>query len=128
MTASATRSAATRIVPVPHLGNLLHRSRGHRATAKRDNCAGLAQCPRQVQFLTRSATPKKTLVSCDRGGRPAMRARILSSPSGLGSIPLAASDRARRSASSRSSSSGEVMPRHHPLAASVITFLAPGPA
>jgi hypothetical protein len=82
--------------------------RGRRAS--RGRCAragghpGQAQCPRQVQNLTRSTAAARTASSQGRGGRLPMRARMLSSPSAPGSIPPTASDRARRSAPSRPSS------------------------
>jgi hypothetical protein len=84
------------------------RCRGRRAShgrrARVSVTPGQAQCPRQVQNLTRSTAPDRTASSQGRGGRLPMRARMLSSPSAPGSIPLTASDRARRSASSRPSS------------------------
>lgn len=116
MTATAAKTAASRNDQPPHLGKLPCRNRGHRTSASRVSHLGRAQCPRHVQFRTRSAAPKRTLSSQGRGGRSAIRARILSSPSVPGLTSLAASDSARRSASSRSSSSGEVMPSPHLLA------------
>ena len=112
-------TTASRSDPSPHRGKLLRRDRGPRSPESLDSEVGQAQCPRQDQYRTRSTTPKRTLSSQGRGGRSPIRARILSSPSVPGSTPLAASDKARRSASSRPSSSGEVMtsltcpPRHY---------------
>lgn len=124
-TATAAKTAASRNDQFPHPGKLRRRNRGHRASVSRESQPGQAQCPRQVQFRIPSAAPRRTLSSQGRGGRPAMRERILSSPSLPGSTSLAASDRARRSASSRPSSPGEVMPSPHPPATSVITTPAP---
>ena len=84
------------------------RWRGRRAIhgryARVSGSRGQAQCPRQVQNLTRSTALDRTASSQGRGGRLPMRARMLSSPSAPGSIPSTALDRARRSASSRPSS------------------------
>jgi len=84
------------------------RWRGRRARhgrcARASGNSGQAQCPRQVQNLIRSTAPDRTASSQGRGGRLSMRARMLSSPLAPGSIPSTASDRARRSASSRPSS------------------------
>jgi len=125
MSAMPTRPIASRSAPLRHVpsaavsGNLSRlllcfsagtplRWRDRRASHGR--CAlvsgspGQAQCPRQVQNLTRSTAPDRTASSQGRGGRLPMRARMLSSPSAPGSIPPTASDSARRSASSRPSS------------------------
>lgn len=74
MTATAAKTAASRSVQLPHPGKLPFRNRGHRTSASRDNQPGVAQCPRHVQFRTRSAAPKRTLSNQGRGGRPAIRA------------------------------------------------------
>jgi hypothetical protein len=72
--------------------------------ARASGSPGQVQCPRQVQNRARSTTPDSTASSQGRGGCPAMRVRMLSSPSVPGSTPSTASDRARRSASSMPSS------------------------
>jgi hypothetical protein len=125
MTTMPPRPAASQSTPMrpapsaPGSGNVSHlllglsvgtplRCRSRRAChgrcARASGRPGQAQCPRQVQNLTRSAMPDRTASTQGRGGRLPMRARILSSPSVPGSIPPTASDRARRSASSRPSS------------------------
>jgi hypothetical protein len=80
------------------------RLRRHGMCTRASGNLGQAQCPRQVQDLTRSAAPDRTESSQGRGGRLPMRARMLPSPSVPGSTPLTASDSARRSAPSGSSS------------------------
>lgn len=127
MTATAARIAASRSDPAPRRGKILRHGCGHRTSVRRGSHAGRTQCPCQVQFLIRSTTPRMTLTSQGRGGRPPIRARIFSSPSLPGSTPSASSDSARRSASSKPSSSGEVMPSPHLPATSVITFPGPRP-
>jgi hypothetical protein len=125
MTTMAPRPAASRSTSIRHArrvpgsGNLSPlllglsvgmplRWRGRRASHGRwalvSGSPGQAQCPRQVQNLTRSTAPDRTASSQGRGGRSPMRARMLSSPSAPGSIPPTASDSARRSAASRPSS------------------------
>jgi hypothetical protein len=80
---------------------------------------GQAQCPRQVQYRTRSTAPTSTLASHGRGGRMLVLARIFSSPSAPGSTSATAAETAFRSAAASRSSSGAVMgspacpPRHH---------------
>jgi hypothetical protein len=106
--------------PIPHPGKLPRRDRRSKSVLSPGSEPCQAQCPRQVQCLIRSTRPTRTLNSQGRDGRLPIRARILSSPSVPGSSSLAALDKARRSASSRPSSSGEVMPSSHlPAAASL---------
>lgn len=113
MTAIPASTTASRSDPNPHPGKLLRRDRVPRSPGISGSEVGQAQCPRQVQYRTRSTTPRMTLSSQWRGGRLPIRAWILSSPSPPGSTSPAASDKARRSDSSRPSSSGEVMPSPH---------------
>ena len=113
MTAAPASTVTSRSHLMSHRGKLLRLDRGSQRVPSlgRETCH--AQCPRQVQCRTRPRTPKKVLSSQGRGRRPPIRARILSSPSGRGSISSAAADRARLSACSNRSSSGEVMPSSH---------------
>lgn len=116
-------TAAGRAVP-PGGGRL--RNLGHGTAAGQARCGRQAhgrcqsQCPRHVQYRTRSPAPASTLSSHGRGGRVLVLARIFSSPSAPGSTWSAAAESALRSAaSSPRSSSGAVIvspaspPRHH---------------
>ena len=125
MTAIPASTVTSRSPAVPRPGKLLRRDRGLQKALGLGSESCQAQCPCQVQFRTRSMRPNRTLSGQGRGGRLPIRARILSSPSVPGSTLLTASDRARRSASSGSSSSGEVMPSPH-LPAASLTPPAPG--
>jgi hypothetical protein len=82
------------------------RSRGHGRAEGAGTVAGHtqeschAQCPRQVQCLTRRRASAMTLTSHGRGGRWPILVRIRSSASARVSTSLTASVRARLSASS----------------------------
>jgi hypothetical protein len=90
---------------------------------------GQAQCPRQVQYRTRSTAATSTLASHGCGGRVLVLARIFSSPSAPGSTSATAAESAFRSACVRSSS-GAVMhspaspPRHHDVSCCSIALSA----
>ncbi|MDX6418901.1 MAG: hypothetical protein QOG28_3521 [Trebonia sp.] len=133
-TAIPASTVTSRSHPMPHSGKLVRRDRRSWSALSPGSEPGQArcpgqvqvQCPCQVQCRTRSTRPARTLNSQDRGGRLPIRARILSSPSVAGSTSLAASDRARRSASSRQSSPGEVMPSYRLPAAASLRLLLQG--
>jgi hypothetical protein len=65
-------------------GTLRIRGKGRSAAAGSACGHAQCQCPRQVQYRTRSAIPLRMLSSKARGGRLPVRARILVSPSALG--------------------------------------------
>jgi hypothetical protein len=127
--------------PLPPSGS--RRSSGHgtaasraRASCQRRNdpsqvssASGHAQCPRQVQYRTRSTAATSMLTSHGCGGRMLVLTRIFSSPSAPGSTSATVAESALRSSTARSSS-GAVMdspaspPRHHDVSCCSIDLSA----
>lgn len=85
-----------------------------------------AQCPRQVQCVTRRNASAAVLASRDLGGIRPVRARMRSSPPPPGSTWLAAASSARRSSSSRPSSGAVTPPARQPSVSSTL-LLQHGP-
>jgi hypothetical protein len=79
-----------------------------------------AQCPRQVQCLTRRNASAPVLASHDLGTAWLVRTRMRSSPLSPGSTWLAAASSARRSSSSRPSSGAVMPPARQPAVSSTL--------